>query len=501
MLRTGTEYLEALRDGRKVYVGRELINDVTSHPAFRNTAQSFAELFDRKRSAEHIDAMSYKDGGERFSMWFLKPKSKDDLRKRLEAHSRIAEWSYGLLGRSPDHVGSYVTGLAMEPELFEANRAGFGKNLTSYYDEMRRKDLFASYVVVAPQGARDPEMYNRKGKIVPTLQVTAERDDGIIINGMKMLGTAAVFSDDTWVGNLLPLSQDQKAQAVTCAVPLSTPGVSIWARKSFEKHAVSRFDNPFTSRFDESDAIVLFKEVKVPWERVFLLDDAILSREMYFKTPAHILGNHQSVVRFYAKLKIITGIAYRAAEINGVLQVPAVRDTLAKLAAAEAGLQAMIAGQIESSEVTKAGWFYPNRRQVYAALHWSSTNYYQIAETVRDLLGAGPFQMPADVSVLEDSALRDTFETYWAVTGTSAVERFKFVRLAWDYLGSELASRHSQYERFYAGPQFVSALYSFFNCPWEERASAIKSIMADVAEPAPRDTLAAGGGRDPTRTE
>ncbi len=484
MLRSGADYLSALRDGRRVYLGSELVTDVTSHAAFRNTARSFADIYDRKRATENREALSFEEDGERFSIWFLKSKTRDDLRKRAEGHRRIAEWSYGLLGRSPDHVASFITGLAMHPEIFEANRQGFGKNLLRYYDELRRRDLFASYVVITPQGARDPALYQREGRSVPSLHVVAEKDDGIVLEGVKMLGTAAVFSDETWVGNLLPLAPEQKHQAVTCAVPLNAPGVSIWARKSFERYAVSAIDNPFSSRLDEFDAIVVFDKVKVPWGRVFLLDDVTLSREMYFKTPSHVMGNYQAIFRFLEKLKFIVGIAYKAAEINGVVQIPAVRDTLAKLAAAEAGLQAMIAGQIEAAETTATGYMHVNRRGLYAALHWCTNNYHSIAETVRELLGAGPFQMPADAGVLDDPALRETFDTYWSVANATAVDRMKFMKLAWDYLGSELASRHGQYERFYAGPQFVNALYSFTNCPWNDRKNAVETVMANMTSAA-----------------
>ena len=52
MLKTGQEYLEGLRDGRKVYIGSELVDDVTTHPAFRNAAQSFARIYDNKRAPE-----------------------------------------------------------------------------------------------------------------------------------------------------------------------------------------------------------------------------------------------------------------------------------------------------------------------------------------------------------------------------------------------------------------------------------------------------------------
>jgi 4-hydroxyphenylacetate 3-monooxygenase len=478
MLRTGRDYLAALRDGRVIYNGNSRVDDVTKHPAFRNTAQSFAAIYDRKRAPEHMETMSYEEDGECCSSWFLRPRNKDDLRKRTEAHRRTARWTYGLLGRSPDHVASVITGLALYPDLLEENRKGFGKNLLDYYHESRRKDLFASYVVAAPQGARNPELYHRKGSRVPSLHVSEETENGIILNGVKMLGTASVFSDEIWIGNLLPLAPDQKDQAVTCAVPTNTPGISIWVRKSYEQHAVSPFDNPFTSRFDESDAMVVFEDVKVPWSRVFLMDDTVLSREAYFRTPSHVMGNHQSVVRFDEKLGFILGLAHKAAEINSVLQVPAVRETLAKLAAAEGGLRGMIAGQIEDAETLTNGFVHVNRRTMYASLFWCTTNYYQIAETVRELLGAGPFQMPADASFLDDPKMRETFEHYWSVAGATAVDRLKFIKLAWDYLGSELAARHGQYERFYAGPQFVHTFYNFNVCPWGSFSGAVDELMA-----------------------
>jgi 4-hydroxyphenylacetate 3-monooxygenase len=482
MLRTGADYLAAIKDGRKIYVGAELVRDVTNHPAFRNSARSFADIYDRKRSAENAEVTSYQENGEHYSAWFLKPSDRDGLRKRAETHRRVARWTYGLLGRSPDHVASFVTGLAMSPELFEDNRKGFGENLVRYYDLMRRQDLFACYVVIAPQGARNPEMYGRKTTIAHGLQVTAEKDDGIILNGMKLLGTGAAFSDEIWIGNLLPLPPDQKGQAVTCAVPTATNGVALWVRKPFEKYAVTPFDSPFSSRFDESDAVALFDNVKVPWERVFLLDDVQRSREMYFRTPSHVMGNHQSIVRYHEKLKIIVGFAYKAAEMNNVLQVPAVREMLSKLAVAEAGLKGWISGQIEDAE-TFGRYIHVNRRELYAALNWCTNSYYQITETVREMLGAGPFQMPADVSALSDPIMRQTFERYWAAGEASAIDRLKLMKLCWDYLGSDFAGRHTQYERFYAGPQFVHAFYNFDNCPWDERKRQIEDLMCGMEIP------------------
>jgi 4-hydroxyphenylacetate 3-monooxygenase len=104
------------------------------------------------------------------------------------------------------------------------------------------------------------------------------------------------------------------------------------------------------------------------------------------------------------------------------------------------------------------------------------------------MLGAGPFQMPADVSALRDPSLREDFERYWAAGDAKAIDRLKLMKAAWDYLGSDFAGRHTQYERFYAGPQFVHAFYNYANTPWEERKQQVEDLTATMQVPE------AGGG-------
>ena len=483
MLKTGAEHLESLRDGRKVYIGSTQVDDVTVHPAFRNGARSFAMLYDRKRAPENIDTMSFEEDGERYSSWFLMPKTKDDLRKRLETHRRIASWTHGLLGRSPDHVASFVTGLAMRPDIFDAIGQGFGRNMVAYYRHMRDNDICATYTVLPPQGARKPEMYEREGMIVPTLRVTDEDDAGVTLNGMKMLGTSAIFANETWVGNLLPLGPGQVKESITCGVPLNAEGISIWSRKPFEQHAVSEFDNPLAWRFDETDSMVIFKDVKVPWERVVVHDNAEMSREIYVRSPSHAMGNHQSNIRFLEKMKLILAVARRVTDMNNVGHIPAVQTTLGNLAARLSGLEAMIEGQIENFEEYAPGYVNVNRRYMYAALHFCTMAYGQICDEVRELLGGGPFQMPADISVVRDKEMREIFETYWSVPGQSAIERMKVLKLAWDLLGSEFAGRHAQYEKFYAGPGFVISGYSYNHLPWQEYEAGLDETMSRYGVP------------------
>jgi 4-hydroxyphenylacetate 3-monooxygenase len=482
MLLTGREYLESIRDGRRVYIGSELVEDVTAHPAFRNAARSFADIYDRKRAPENREVMVSEEDGDTFSTYYVLPRTREDLQKRFETHRRIASWTHGLLGRSPDNFPSYVSGLVMDPAMFDRIRQGFGDNIAKYHRHMRRNDIFASHTVTNPQGwrARPDDTAKRAS---PTLRVVAEDDRGVTINGLKMLGTATVFCHETWCGNLQPVAPGQEKETITCAVPLNAPGVSIWSRKPYERHARSNFDSPLAARFDENDAAVLFENVHVPWEHVFCHDNVEMTRAIYMRTPGHAMANHQATVRFLEKLKFIVGVAAKIVDMNGAAQVPAVQFTLGRLAAMQATLEGLIMGAINCGEAQTPPFHTVNRRYVYAALHWCTNNHADICDTVRELMGAGVFQMPADASVLDDRALREKFEAYWSTPGLPAKDRMKLLNLAWDLLGSEFAGRHMQYEKFYAGPSFVMNSYSFATAPWKSWSAEVESFLASYDVP------------------
>jgi 4-hydroxyphenylacetate 3-monooxygenase len=476
MLKTGSEHLKSLRDGRTVFIGSEKVEDVTTHPAFRNAARSIAAIYDMK--AAHPE-LSFEEGGERFSNYFLRAKTKEDLSRRTEIHKAIASMSHGLLGRSPDHVSSFVTGMAMNACVF----GSFEKNLLEYYEHMRREDIYAAYAVVPPQAARNPEFYQKQNLPTPTLRVVREDDGGVVISGMKMLATGAVFANEIWIGNLIPLAPSELAESITCAVPVNAPGLALWSRKPFERHASSEFESPLAWRFDETDAMVICDSVKVPWEKVFVHRDAVLARDIYIKTPGHCYGNHQSNVRFHAKMRLIVGLASKIAQASGAAEIPAVREVLGRLAALEAGLGGMIAGQIQDAEDWPAGFKTFNRRYMYAALNWCTESHSGIIDALRELCGGGIFQMPADISVMHDPKLKAQFEAYWQTPQLGAVERMKLYKLAWDLIGSEFAGRHLQYEKFYAGASFIVRNHNFREAPWAQFDKVVDDVMAGYGVP------------------
>ena len=150
---------------------------------------------------------------------------------------------------------------------------------------------------------------------------------------------------------------------------------------------------------------ILFENVKVPWDRVFLHNNVAMTREIYFRTPGHSLANHQANVRFVEKLRLIVAIAHKLTESNKAGAIPAVQSTLGNLAAQLATLESMVRGQIYDCEDMPNGYVTINRRFMYAALHWCTNNHSKICDVVRELMGGGPIQMPADSSVMEDPEL------------------------------------------------------------------------------------------------
>lgn len=477
MIKNGAEYLEGLRDGRVIYIGGERAEDVTTHPGFRNAARSYARIYDARFDPAWREALTYEEDGERYAAYYLKPRSRADLEHRTRCSEVIADLTYGMMGRSPDFIGGYITGVAMQPEVFDRGKLKFSANVSAYWEYARRNDLFVSHAVTPPPGSRDASYTQGRDTRQPALTVVGESDSGLFISGMKMLATSAAFSDEVWIGNLLPLGEGREGEAITCCIPCNAPGLSLWSRKPFERYAVSEFDNPLAYRYDESDCIVVCDRVHVPWERVFVHNERELGRDIYLQTPAHSLSNHQSSVRYRSKIRLLIALARRITHLAGTDRIPAVQDEMGHLAALYGQISAMVDGQIHGFETVPNGYVTYNRHYMYSAIYFATQQYDHICAKVRELLGGGVLQMPADISVMANRDTRATFEELWDMSSATALDRYKVMKLAWDILGTDFAGRHAQYERFYMGPAFVVRIHNSRECPWDRFDATLDGLL------------------------
>jgi len=115
---------------------------------------------------------------------------------------------------------------------------------------------------------------------------------------------------------------------------------------------------------------------------------------------------------------------------------------------------------------------------MYAGLDWCTQNYSSFIDELRTLCGGGVFQMPADISIMEDKQLANEFSTYWQTPQADSLSRMKLFKLAWDMVGSEFAGRHLQYEKFYAGASFIIRNHSYRETDWAEFNCLVDDFMA-----------------------
>src|SRR5262245_36393455 len=472
-----------MRDGRAVYIGAERVDDVTKHPAFRNGAETIAALYDLRADPAQRELFSFEEDGERHALQWLRCRTREDLARRMRALKAGADFTYGLIGRSPEQVAGLVTGLAMNPAVLENLRAGCGKNLVRYYEHARADDLYLCFAVVPPTGLRGRDLFPGQARDDPSLQVVAENDAGVTVSGMKMLATGAVFADEVWIGNLTPLDEKFAKESITAALPLNAPGLSLWSRQPYAAQVAHEADYPLSYRFDETDCVLVCDRVKIPWERVFLHNNGAMSRQIYVETPANCYQNHHSNVRFWSKMGLIAGVASRITQANGIDKLPPVRETLGRLAALEATIGGLVQGQIEAFEEWPEGYATPNRRIMYAALNWCQEHHSEIVDTLRTLLGGIPLLMPASIDVMTDDGLRNTFERWWQTPSIEAVERHKLYKLAWDLVGSEFAGRHMLYEKFYAGNSLVVRNQNDREAPWQRFHAIVDGLLNEVGVP------------------
>jgi 4-hydroxyphenylacetate 3-monooxygenase len=454
-MRSGADYISEIKnDGRSVFIDGELVRDVTTHPAFASAVRSIAAHFDLAASAEHREALTFEspDTGAPVCRTWQLPRSRADLELRHRALTLFAELSLGFMGRAPEHVSSFITGFACAPEVFGRAGAEYGERVLSAHRRLRDTHRYVTYTIVPPQIDRSKPAHQQNP---PDLYagVVKERDDGIVVKGAQMLGTGTVFSDYVLLSTIHPLRPGDENFAISVLVPCNAPGVKIYSRRSYAAAASSVFDYPLASRFDETDSLVVYDNVFVPWEDVFVYRNLEICRAQWFETPAHVLGNFQAQVRFSTKLQFLLGLAKRIADMNGSSQhLSGPLGQLATYAAMYAGL---ICGAEHNSVVGANGYEVPGKQEIYANMNLQSEIYPRMLDIIREICGGGLIQLPSAAADFSSPQTRQDIRTYMCANDSSAEERVKLLKLAWDAVGSEFAGRHEQYEKFYAGAPFI----------------------------------------------
>ena len=474
MLKSGAQHTQSLRDGRAVFLDGAQVNDVTTHPAFRRTVASVARLFDQQQDLAERMSFATAGGGRANRHWEL-PGSLDALVARRLSLQTAAETHAGCLGRAPDLVASCISGLVMGLEVCEAYDPARARALAAYHRYARDNDLYLTYAILNPQADRSKGAGEQADPYL-TAGVVDRDGTGLTIRGAKMLATAGIMANEVLVTCIQPLRPGEDRYAVSFALPMNAKGLTILSRKSYERAAPSVFDNPLASRFDENDAVLYFDDVHVPWDRVFVAGSVEMCQRQFHATPAHVYQNYQAMIRLAVKLRFLTGVARRTAEVNGTLAFPQVRETLGQIAAEAAMVDAFVTA-MEAKGHQHGAYFVPDAHTLYAAQTLSQPLYPKLITALRELAGGGMIMLPSSVQDFADPQIAAIIGKTQQSPAADAEGRVKFYRLAWDAVGSEFASRHTQYEMFYAGAPFVPKNHSFRTYDWPSATGMVDRMM------------------------
>ena len=479
-MRTGAEYLRSLDDGRQIFLDGERIGKVVEHPAFREAARNMAGLFDIAAAPEMRERMTFTSPKTGAPVWrgYQIPRQHADLKARRLFSETWAEATFGLMGRTPDHVGGFFTGFAAVPSVFAAGGQQFADNVVRFYEHLRDNHLYATYAIVPPQIDRSKPAHKQSD---PTLYagVVKERHDGIVIAGAQQLATAAVFCDYLHLACIHPLQPGDEAYAIAVAMPMDAPGLKLYPRRPFANAGMNSVDYPLTSRFDESDCFCVFDNVFVPWERVFVYRNLEISRDQWWKTPAHLYGNHQAQCRYATKLRFMIGLAKRMNQITGNDANPAVNTVMGELASIVTVIDSMLQAHETVATIDRDGVLWPSQTTLYAVMAMQSELNGRMLEIIRELAGAAMITLPSSAHDFDNPDMAKDIDRYMQSSSTDARTRVATLRMAWDFLGSEFGSRHAQYEKFYGGAAFLvkQNVTRFFDY---KRAAAMVDAALDL---------------------
>ncbi|HLH23608.1 MAG TPA: 4-hydroxyphenylacetate 3-hydroxylase N-terminal domain-containing protein [Chloroflexota bacterium] len=440
---SGAAYLESLRDGREVWLAGERVADVTTHPAFARVCQSLAAGYDQQLAPATRDVMTYAlPDGRRVSYSYLLPTSREELLQRRRNAEMWATATFGMVGRFPDFCAALVVGLYDVREELAAIRPEFAANVVAYHRFAQEHDLSLSHALHDPtldkslRPEQDPDR---------CIRIVAERDDGIVVRGARPLTTFTPFSNEILVYPMAILNEREVEFAVWFAVPIATPGLKVLCRETYTRHR-DTFDHPLSVRFDEQDATVIFDDVVVPWERVFLAYDPLRANAL--RLPLFKWAGYSSLTRLLVKLDLMIGTAHLMAATSGADKSPHVQEELGELIMYTEMCRSALRGAEFDAYTTPGGLTAPaNVYHIRSFMAWASERFVDLVRHVGTSAQLGT-PMAADFDVPE---LQPLVERYFHGRGVTARERVKLCKLAWELTGDSFAGRQVLYERLHHG--------------------------------------------------
>ncbi|MGQ9642047.1 MAG: 4-hydroxyphenylacetate 3-hydroxylase family protein [Candidatus Bathycorpusculaceae bacterium] len=331
-VKTGKEYVESLRKRKiKVYLFGEEIKNPVEHPIIKPSINAAAATYDLARDPKHEELATAKSHitGEKINRFNHIHQSTQDLVTKVKL-LRVLGQKTGTCFQRCVGMDAINTLSSVTYEMDQKFRTEYYKRFIEFLKHIQKNDLFCCGAMTDPKGDRslapnqqpDPDLY---------LRIVEKREDGIVVRGAKVHITGSVNSHEVIVMPTRAMTEKDKSYAVSFAVPSDTKDIMyVYGRQSCDTRKLEEGKMDLGNvKYGGQEAMIIFDDVFVPWERVFMAE------EFEFATPLveRFAAYHR---QSYGGCKtgvgdVLIGAAAAIAEYNGVEKASHIRDKIVEM--------------------------------------------------------------------------------------------------------------------------------------------------------------------------
>ena len=471
MIKTVEQYLESLNDGRQIWCLGEKVSDVRTHPTLSSIIKTacmdyvlpnhpdFRELF-----------VTRNEYGEEVNFLLASPKKAEDLLRRRECYIIGVRSGGGVIVHcmGADALAAFtVAAKVMDKEL----GTHYTERVENYRKLLQRQDLAITGAITDAKGDRSLHPSKQKRHQDYYLRIVDRRKDGIVVRGAKVHISATPCANEALCLPCRTHGEEDKDYALAFAIPLNAPGIKLLAVEPVSRTygEEGEFDYPKTSELQPTECLIVFEDVFVPWERVFMCGEWKFSRHLAYAFASYhrLFGTCKMI----GKLEIITGAAALVAEYNGVENVPHVRKKLAWMAmitetVAQLGKAACLDPETEFGHDVVM----PNRMAINASKYTFASNFHQMCQHLQDIAGGLSTTVPT-FRDWNNPEIRPYIEKYLgAKEGVPTEDRLRVMRLAKDMTCNfyQIDTIHGE------GSMAAQEMFLYGSADWKKLKSAAK---------------------------
>lgn len=432
-LQTPQHFIESLNDGRVVYFDGEKIPDVTKHPVLKITNDWVATDYLLNNDPRYQELLTDIDeDGERVSFALRPQRTREDLLRLREVVKLWARVSFGKPSGAKFVAKDGLNAVTVvAPKVDAKYGTTYAANVAAYRKHLAQNDLAFAMGLTDVKGDRSLRPSQQKQHKDFYVRIVEERPDGIIVSGAKTHISQAPACNEVLIAPCHAMQEDDAAYAVAFGIELNTPGITMICAQPEIHAGDSLFDHPIGAAVYINDATVIFDNVFVPNERIFLKGEYEFAGDV-----AYMFANfHRLSAETYKaiELELFTGTAALMAEYNGIDKKAHVRDKLTWLVMYTEAVETLGKAAVEHCVSEEGSDFsYPNPMIANICKFYFADNWHTATKYIQDIAGGIVVTAPGSKDFY-NPATHDFMEKYFAgKDGIPTEHRLRMVKLVRD---------------------------------------------------------------------